>query len=170
MQKPGIYKIQSKTKPERIYVGSAINCDYRWGGHLRELRHGKHHSSKLQNHYNKYGEDDLYFVIIEPCLPHFLIKREQFYIDELKPFFNVAKIAGSSLGICRTEEFKEKERKANTGIKRTIEHNLKISEAQMGEKNSFYKKTHTQETKDRIGAKSRQTWALRKSKEQNNAA
>jgi len=67
--------------------------------HLSDLRKNKHHSRKLQRHYNKYGEDDLVFNILELCMPAFLIVREQDYLNKLKPYFNICKIAGSSLGV-----------------------------------------------------------------------
>jgi group I intron endonuclease len=101
MRNSGIYKIQSIIKPDRFYIGSAVNLHHRWICHLSDLRKGKHHSGKLQNHFNKYGEADLVFIIIEPCLPEFLIIREQFYINELKPWFNVCPTAGSMLGLKR---------------------------------------------------------------------
>lgn len=34
----GIYKTQSKVKPERVYIGSAVNISERWRLHLLELR------------------------------------------------------------------------------------------------------------------------------------
>lgn len=94
----GIYKIQSKAVPDRIYIGSSNNVKRRWDRHLDQLRRNNHHSSKLQYHYNKHGESDLVFSIIEPCLPGFLIIREQYYLDELTPYFNGSLIAGSTLG------------------------------------------------------------------------
>ena len=60
----GIYKIESKIKPERIYIGSSVNIIARWKNHLYELRKNKHRNNKLQNHYNKYGESDLLFSIM----------------------------------------------------------------------------------------------------------
>jgi len=67
MKISGIYKIQSKIKPERIYIGSANNIGKRRTNHLHKLRYGIHHAIKLQNHYNKYGVNDLIFETIEEC-------------------------------------------------------------------------------------------------------
>lgn len=99
MKISGIYKIQSKTKPQRFYIGSAVNINRRWYEHLHDLRLNKHNNPKFQNHYNKYYESDLIFIIIEECLPELLIQKEQYYINELKPYFNICKIAGNTLGI-----------------------------------------------------------------------
>ena len=42
MKITGIYKIESKLKPERIYIGSAVNISKRWLLHLSRLRRDKH--------------------------------------------------------------------------------------------------------------------------------
>lgn len=115
MEFSAIYKIQSKIHPDRFYIGSAIQTKSRWCLHLADLRKNKHHSSKLQNHYNKYGKDDLIFIVIEPCFPEFLVIREQYYLDTLKPFFNINKIANSCLGLKRSKETCDKIRKAKKG-------------------------------------------------------
>lgn len=111
MGNSGIYKIQSIIKPERYYVGSAVNIRRRWNEHLLRLKINIHHSEKLQRHFNKYGESDLIFIVLEPCFPEFLIAREQYYIDKLEPFFNSSLTAGSILGFNHSEETKQKMRK-----------------------------------------------------------
>ena len=115
MTSSGIYKIQSTINPERCYIGSAININNRWKHHISELKLNKHGNKKLQNHINKYGIDDLEFNIVENCNKEELIRREQIFINKLNPYFNICKIAGSSLG-----------------IKRSIETCNKISEKAMG--------------------------------------
>lgn len=113
MKISGIYQIQSIIKPKRIYIGSAVNVKHRWNSHLSDLNKSKHHSIKLQRHFNKYGERDLIFIILELCFPEFLTAREQYYINKLKPYFNTSKIAGSQLGIKRSDEFKQKLREVS---------------------------------------------------------
>ena len=108
MKISGIYQIQSRAKPERIYIGSAIDLNHRWVCHLYDLRRNKHHSPRLQNHYNKYGEDDLEFSLIITCLNHELIEKEQEQIDLLDPFFNVCPNAGSILGLKRSQSMRDK--------------------------------------------------------------
>ena len=34
----GVYKIQSICKPERVYIGSAVNIDKRWKEHIWQLK------------------------------------------------------------------------------------------------------------------------------------
>jgi len=129
----GIYKIQSKLKPERLYIGSTVSIKGRWRVHLHTLRNNKHHSKKLQNHYNKYGESDLVFIIIEPCLSEFLIIREQYYLDILKSYFNNCKIAGSPLGVKHSKEDNKKNSERLKGRKFSDETRKRISEAKKGQ-------------------------------------
>lgn len=96
---PAIYKISSIRKPDRYYIGSAIDPAQRWKRHLNDLAHNKHCNNFLQAHYNAWSVNDLKFEIIEECSPEELIPREQFYIDTLKPMMNLSKIAGSRVGL-----------------------------------------------------------------------
>jgi len=121
MKISGIYKIQSIVKPDRIYIGSAIDITVRWKNHLKLLRRNKHHSVKLQNHYNKYGEFDLQFLILLGCEKEDLVKIEQYFLDSYKHYFNICSKAYSSLGI------KHPNRK-----KLSIENRKKMSEVRMG--------------------------------------
>jgi group I intron endonuclease len=128
----GIYKIQSLLVPSRIYIGSSFNIKRRWERHNFDLIHNKHHSLKLQRHYNKYGVSDLQFIILTECDKNSLLLMEQFFIDSYNPYFNNSKSAFSNLGSvlssvtrkkmsdnrrgkCRTQETKDKISKGLTG-------------------------------------------------------
>jgi group I intron endonuclease len=128
----GIYQIQSKIKPERIYIGSSKNIYQRWNQHLRTLKYNKHRSNRLQHHYNKCGKSDLVFTILIGCGIDELIGTEQFFLDSKKPWFNTRKIADSNIGVKHTEEYKKKE-----------------SFDRIGSKNPFYGKTHSKESKQK---------------------
>lgn len=108
MKISGIYQIQSKIHPDRIYIGSVVNIQDRWRHHLRDLGNNKHHSIKLQRHFNKYGEQDLQFSLVFECDKEILVNAEQVFIDHYDPWFNIYKIAGSPLGVKRSEETKKK--------------------------------------------------------------
>ena len=113
MAKAGVYKIQSLIKPDRIYIGSAMNIPKRWSYHRVDLRNNRHGNDRLQNHFNKYGESDLQFSVLLECSKEQLITREQDFIDALNPYFNICRIAGSSLGRTSSEATKEKLRAYN---------------------------------------------------------
>lgn len=108
MKISGIYEIGSRVKPERIYIGSSVNIQNRWYGHLRDLRNNRHSNKKLQNHYNKYGESDLLLSILLGCDKEDLIKIEQYFLDSCRTYFNVFMTAGSPLGHECSEETKRK--------------------------------------------------------------
>ena len=102
----GIYKIESITNPDRYYIGSSVNIHKRWLTHKLDLKNNKHHSIFMQHHYNKYGEEDIIYTIIEECNKENLLNREQYYIDILSPAFNICKIAGNCLGKKHTDHSK----------------------------------------------------------------
>ncbi len=99
-----IYQILS-VKTNRLYIGSAKNVIARKSLHFRTLVKGRHHNIKLQRHFNKYGIDDLQFSILEFGINiENLIDREQYYLDTVKPFFNICLVAGSAQGRVHSAE------------------------------------------------------------------
>lgn len=114
----GIYIIRSIIKPEKYYIGSAIDIIKRWKLHNYHLNKGNHHSPQMQSHFLKHGKNSLVFEIIEQfdfISKEHLLMREQFYIDNLHPFFNTCSIAGSCIGVKQSEEVKEKMRLSMLG-------------------------------------------------------
>jgi group I intron endonuclease len=63
-----IYEILN-TKNNKKYIGqtSRSNIEIRWNEHKINLRRNKHANSKLQNAWNKYGEDAFNFCIVTQC-------------------------------------------------------------------------------------------------------
>lgn len=128
-----IYKIESLVKPQRIYIGSTVYLRDRWKTHRRELQRNNHHARKLQRHYNKYGESDLVFSIIEQfpfTSNEFLLEREQCYLDTLKPYFNSSPTAGNCLGYRHPESVKRAMREKRPPV--SIETREKQSLAKKG--------------------------------------
>lgn len=56
----------------------------------------------------KYGYANFSLEILEYCEPSKCTEREQYYLDLLKPEYNVLPIAGSCLGYKHSEESKKK--------------------------------------------------------------
>lgn len=102
-----IYKIQCKIN-NKFYIGSTTNKYKRYYQHLYKLRKNIHENIHLQNSFNKYGENNFSYFILKDLLLNdnlnckevvkILEKEEQKYIDELKPEYNVCKVAGNTLG------------------------------------------------------------------------
>lgn len=87
----GIYQIKN-IKTNKIYIGSAINLYNRFLEHRAELRGGYHQNIYLQRAFNKYGEHNFMFEILEIRNENrdFLFDLEQWYIDILKPEYNIS--------------------------------------------------------------------------------
>lgn len=86
----GIYTISS-SHSDRLYVGSSVNIIKRFKDHITKLIAGKHHSYKLQNHFNA-CKPILTLNIIDECDESELAPLEFFYInyyDAVNNGFNV---------------------------------------------------------------------------------
>jgi hypothetical protein len=120
--KPAIYKIVN-TVNKKIYVGSCIAHYRRKAQHYYKLKNKVHDNNHLQSSWNKYGENNFKFIIIEFVEDtNKLIEREQHWIDILqscnnKIGYNKNSIASSSLGYKMSKESKKKMSLAKKGIK-----------------------------------------------------
>jgi hypothetical protein len=84
--KPGIYMIQIGN---RYYVGSSNHIGKRLTTHRSRLKRNKHENIIMINCFNKYGEKQCHFKVLENCDEDILLIREKFYIDILKPELNI---------------------------------------------------------------------------------
>ena len=99
----GIYEVKNIIN-NKCYIGSSKNINNRFYIHKLDLKNNKHHSTYLQNAYNKYGLKVFEFNIIEECDMDVLIKKEQFYLDNRNPKYNIAKFAGKPMKNCYREK------------------------------------------------------------------
>lgn len=129
----GIYIIR-RTNSSECYVGSAVSILNRWSTHKWNLKRGAHHSTYMQNVFNKYGCVFEYHVLELVEKVEDLIAREQFWIDLHKPVYNTAKVAGSTLGVKQSDEAKAKQSLAQTGRKFSQETRAAIAAAKKGKK------------------------------------
>lgn len=151
-----IYQIRN-TINGKFYLGSSNNVYMRWNEHRSELRRGTHHSITLQRSWNKYTEAAFVFEIIEYVLSPFLIEREQYHLDKLKPYdprkgYNIAKFAQSNhKGLTHSPEARIKIGMASCGRVTSPETKAKISQSQLGRKRS--PESIEKRTQSRIGFK-----------------
>ena len=132
---PGIYGIYSRTK-NKWYIGESKDIFDRWSDHKKILKSNKHHSTKLQRHFNKYGIQDFDFVVLMEAendrsfWERFLIKC----FDSYKNGFNETE--GGECPPIKTKNFHlqnffTKEIVCGTNIKRfAIDRNLSKSSLQ----------------------------------------
>lgn len=146
----GIYKIENLVNG-KVYIGSALNLKERYRLHVLGLIQGHHHNIHLQRAWNKYGGENFIFSVIETVnYPDELIKREQLwmnYYNVRDNGYNFCPIAGSSLGVVRSERTRERMSVAksgknhpNYGKRLPKETRKRMSEAKMGDKNPAYGK------------------------------
>lgn len=139
--KTGVYKITNKVNG-KLYIGSTAEFfKKRWACHINDLRSGRHKNLHLQRSWDRDGEHNFEFLIVEYCPPEKCIEREQHYIDLYEPWddrkgYNKRKVAESNLGIKYNEEIRQKNAMGRKDKRNSPEHNRKISEALRGKKKS----------------------------------
>ena len=141
----GIYGIKNLIN-SKIYVGkTGMNFGDRWDSHRSLLNSEKHDNPHLQNAWNKYGEENFEFIIIEECNVEELSEREKYYIKLYKDIGLAYNIhdggdEGYNLGKHLSEETKrkigDKNRIKMTGRKASDATKKKMSEAHTGMKYS----------------------------------
>jgi group I intron endonuclease len=136
--KSGIYGFLSKTN-NKLYIGSSKILPTRFNEHIK----GSKSNAILQKAINKYNLQDFIFIVFEYCETEELISREQFYIDNIKPEYNINPTAGSSLGYIHTEESIAK---MSNKIFST-EARVKMSLAKLGKNHPRFGLAHSEETK-----------------------
>lgn len=134
LNQSGIYQIRNLVNG-KVYIGSAVNLKKRIYRHQYELKKNKHTNDYLQKAWDKYGEENFSFEVIEIIdAKDSLIEREQLWLDKFESYkrkngYNICPIAGSSLGTRHSEETKKligqrsKERDAINVMNKSIKQN-----------------------------------------------
>jgi group I intron endonuclease len=95
----GIYKITT-IHNNCFYIGSALSLKKRMKDHRNCLKNNMHHSSYIQNVYNKYGQKNFKVEFLETesfniefnSINHKkLLEKEEMYILKLNPRYNIIK-------------------------------------------------------------------------------
>lgn len=108
----GIYQIKNITTG-CIYIGKSVNLERRISTHKYMLKNNKHYNYKIQNDWNHYGQDIFQFTILELCTYEEALKLEQYYLDTLKPEYNIslssiAPMCGRKHSIDTINKFKQR--------------------------------------------------------------
>lgn len=108
--KAGVYRFLNLTNG-KSYIGSSSNLGRRLKQYFsiyrleRELKRGR---SRINSALLKWGYSNFSLEILEYCDPDKAVSREQYYLDLLKPEYNILTKAGSLLGHQHSEETKFK--------------------------------------------------------------
>jgi len=164
----------------KVYIGSAVNVNHRFGTHKSNLNLNKHPNKHLQAAWNEYGDFAFEFLILENVLWKLeLLEREEFWIEltnccNPKNGYNKRKIPSSNLGIKlgpATEERKIKTSLSNKGKIRSKETIERISISKRGKKQtaehvanvvkgrSGYRHTDATKAKQKAAHKSKSSWS-----------
>lgn len=132
------------------YIGSSENLTDRFRKYYSfrnislELLKGK---SLIYSAILKHGLKNFQVEILEYCSEENAINREQYYLDLLKPKYNILTTAGSRLGHIHSEEARLKMSNSSKGRKISDETKKLLSLANKGVNNPNYGKTHSKETR-----------------------
>jgi group I intron endonuclease len=121
----GIYKIVNKING-KYYVGSTDDIQRRKYHHWIDLIKNKHSNNKLQNAWNKYGENNFQFLIVKETPVYQLLVEEQQWLNmcEQTPEtnYNISYDAKSPFkGKHHTKEIKMKIGNGNRGKYQSLE-------------------------------------------------
>lgn len=146
----GIYTITNKID-NKVYIGYSDSVYSRLNNHKNNLLKNKHINSYLQNAWNKYGEDNFKFEILEEYDKEFLQSMENYWCNMLnahnrKYGYNIEPTNPERRIIA--EETKLKIAEANRN-------KIVSQETRIKQGNSRRGKKHTQETKDKIANNNR---------------
>lgn len=79
---PGVYIIQNKIN-NKVYVGASKDIYNRLCDHKSALRGNHHHNIHLQSAFNKYGEENFIFDVLEDCDEQFIYSQENYWCKML---------------------------------------------------------------------------------------
>ena len=136
--KSGVYRWVNKEN-NKSYIGSSVNLVDRFFDYfnLKQLMQGAEKNSRISRALIKYGYSGFNLEILEYCAKSDTIKREQFYMDLLKPEYNILQKAGSLLGYKHSTEALEKIRNAALRRKVSEDTRIKMGQARLSIKRTF---------------------------------
>ena len=137
----------------KYYIGSGINLNIRLSDYFQNWYYRDRNNLTIVKAINKYKMDNFALLILELWSDidkdNTLIK-EQFWIDKLKPEYNILKEAGNSEGYKHNIENIKLMKEKALGRKHSEEVRKAMSENRKGKNNSFFGKTHSEETKEKF--------------------
>lgn len=152
----GVYKIYCKTS-KKSYYGSSKNLYKRIVDHRRELRKNIHCNLKLQNAWNKYGEDSFVVTVVEILQvkdQRQLRDRETYYIQKYKTHIRGYNICSIGSGTSEADFTEERKKHISESLKGRTAHNKgvpmseeqkallkKVNREKRGKKVDIYKVT-----------------------------
>jgi group I intron endonuclease len=129
----GVYAILNLSDG-KMYIGSGVHVPSRFGTHLGTLRKGTNHNRYLQEAWDKDGEGNFSFLLLEECSLGQQREREQYWLDNVVDKYN---ISPSSKDGTFAEEHKRRIAQSKVGVPRSEETKRKLSEKLRGRRVTF---------------------------------
>ena len=101
--KSGVYRWVNNIS-KNTYVGSAIDLSNRLSRYYHNSELTKKNARPISQALLKYGHSNFTLEILEYCSKDNLLERENYYLDTLKPEYNILKYAYSMLGYKHTAD------------------------------------------------------------------
>lgn len=157
----GIYSIENMINA-KMYIGQSIDIEKRLAEHTNNLKNNNHPNIHLQRSWNKHGETNFSFKVVEECNQALLNEREVYWISHYDSFnsgFNLTLGGEGSLGRVLSDETKKKISISHMGksipykTRKLISKKLKGRPShcvRYGEEHHLYGKPMPEETKRKI--------------------
>jgi group I intron endonuclease len=112
----GIYRIKNLVNG-KCYYGSSKQIEKRFDRHKRELKNDIHINCILQKAWNKYGENNFLFEVVEECNINVLLETEQKYLD-LQPEYNIGMTSSGGDNLTKNPNKNKIVKKITESVKR----------------------------------------------------
>lgn len=153
---PGIYRCVN-INDGKCYVGQTKSLAKRKQEHLRLLREGRHYNRHFQRAWNKHGEYNFEWYVIETCPVEKLDEYEMEWIeyyDSFKHGYNSTIGGAGARGYKQTKRANEKRRQRMLGENNPMYGrkgplNPTYGADHSGEKNGMYGRHHTEEANEK---------------------
>lgn len=170
----GIYSLTNKTTSKR-YIGQTVYLNGRKGDHLLNLRRNQHDNDYLQKAFNKYGEEDFIFEVLE-VIPKLedcsndkdkLTEREQYWMDFYNCYnreygynINLSASINPMQGKTHTPEARKKISEAAKGRILSEENKKKLLDSRKGKPGSPIKEIINHQTYEKYRSRNKYEYHL----------
>jgi group I intron endonuclease len=147
----GVYALICKIT-QKFYIGSSVFLGCRMLDYMQPAYLARRANSPVTRAIIKYGLNNYCFIVLETCELKDVLKIEQYWLDFLKPEYNLSPTAGSTLGVILSEKTKNQISIARLGKTHTMETRQLMSDTRRGPNNPMFGKSHSEETKALLSA------------------